>query len=87
MILSFSRFYGTHLTDDDLLSFSEGLEGVCPGLGCWFLYHDEEFQRDMLAGAKLFWEAKKMEARTDQHGNDANDPPSITSRFPGPGLG
>lgn len=55
----FAEFYGIELTDDDLIEVSEMLESVCPGLGCWFLDHDVEFQRDMLAGAKLFWERRE----------------------------
>jgi hypothetical protein len=52
----FSRFYGVTLTDDDLLEMSELLESVCPGLGCWYLDLDPEFQKDDLAGGLLFWQ-------------------------------
>lgn len=58
MIPCRERFYEVALTDDDLLEMGEALESVCPGLGCWYLDLDPEFQRDVLAGGKLFWEQK-----------------------------
>jgi DNA-binding XRE family transcriptional regulator len=52
-----AEFYRIELSDDDVLEAAELLENVCPGLGDWYLDLDPdgEFQRDLLAGAKMFW--------------------------------
>lgn len=56
-----AEFYGIALSDDHVLEAAEVLENACPGLGDWFLNLDPdgEFQRDLLAGANIFWENRK----------------------------
>jgi len=56
-----AEFYGIEFGDDHVLEMAELLESVCPGLGDWYLDLDPEgeFQRDLLASAKLFWERQK----------------------------
>ncbi|AFM26039.1 helix-turn-helix domain-containing protein [Desulfomonile tiedjei] len=56
------QFYGIEITEKDRLSFSLLLEKVCDGLGHWYLSIDPEFQKDVLAGSKIFWERKQADA-------------------------
>lgn len=55
-----AEFYGIELSDDNVLQMAEIMEGACPGLGDWFLNLDPdgEFQRDLIAAGKLFWQKR-----------------------------
>lgn len=71
MILDSQRFYAARLTDVDILEFAAGLESVCSGLGRWYLDLDSEFQKDVLAGSKLFWEARRKQGDTSDGLSDS----------------
>ncbi len=79
-----AKFYGIELTDDHVLEMAELLESVCPGLGDRYLdcNPDGEFQRDLLAGAKLFWERRKAPCQCACNGKAKSKRP--VSRSPRP---
>ncbi|AFM24979.1 helix-turn-helix domain-containing protein [Desulfomonile tiedjei] len=79
------QFYGTDVSENDRLSFSLLLEKVCDGLGHWYLGIDSEFQKDILAGSKLFWERQSKQAdvkgETDSRTTDTNDQTAATVKI------
>lgn len=72
----FDQFYAVQVSDDDILEMAELLESVCDGLGTWFLDIDEEFQKDLLAGGRLFWERRKSSRKRTSSAKSKTDNPS-----------
>jgi DNA-binding XRE family transcriptional regulator len=81
------QFYGIEIAENDRLSFSLLLEKVCDGLGHWYLSIDPEFQKDVLAGSKIFWERQSKQPDADVKGEaeqrtkDKIDPTATTVKI------
>lgn len=67
----FDQFYSIQVSDDDLIEVAEMLESVCPGLGDWFIDLDVEFQKDLIATGRLFWEKRRGPCKCDCKCSDA----------------